>query len=351
MINEQTCKKMNKKPLDNVCLEQCPYDKMHYYDEKTDSCVFNKEMSKYCKMSVVIDGIDSLSSDEVKSATNCTFIKSLTIQNIPFSPLIDIQNKLFEILGQLGDIKTYLLIQNSPGIISLHFLPNLGAIRGYYDQENLTSFSTIIRNNENLQHFFKVGFVSKKGGLLVENNPSLCQDEIDNFIRQSDIKDGSSYQQVKCKIPIVKFHVIPSYSSALIHVDILKEGVVYQLVYKEKFGESFSKNLTSESIEINLKPNTTYDTHITSKMLGDEFYVFNSTLKTFKTRSHINYLNITEFTVTTDSATIKWENLNKLKNAFYLIHIDRNQSAYKIKNGWNREYLLFLTIKLINPQN
>lgn len=334
---------MGKHPLDNVCLERCPFHKMHHYNETTQSCTYKRENFIYCTDSFTIDGLDELMSQNV---TKCTFIDSLTIRNIPIpnNSSFDVQSQLFKIFGGLGDIRRCLLIENSPGITSLHFMPNLGEVRGNCKDINESKFSTIIRNNENLHHFFMQGFLSKKGALWVENNTALCQDEIANFMKQSEVKEGSLLQNsTECEIPVVKFHVIPSYTSALIHIDKLKDGVDYKLRFREKFSnESMNeRDLVSDAILLDFTPNKTYEMLIASKRKGDQVFRFLSALKEFKMRSFENFLNITNITVTPDSAFIQWKNLNKIKNAFYLVHIDQHQPAYQVKNGWNRK-LIFL---------
>lgn len=333
---------MKKHPLENVCLERCPVQIYHFYNETSKSCIYDesperKMYYKYCPESIEIDGLDGLLSSQ---SMNCTMVSNVIIRNISESSTVDIEARLFDIFKKLGDIRHCLLIENSPGISSLHFMPYLGEIRGNCKSFNYSDYSTVILGNENLHHFFMQGFKSKRGAVLVQNNSALCQDQIDMFMKQSDIKKGSSLQTSACDISVIKFNVLPSYETALFHMDKLEDGVDYNLVNVEAYNESskIEVKLLNDSLELALNANTSYNAVITYKAKGDVNFKFNSSLKSFRTRAFEGFLNITNIRVTSDSSNIQWANLNNLENAFYLVVIKRAQPATQIKNGWDRKF-------------
>lgn len=332
---------MNKRPLDNLCLERCPIQKFHFYNETLDSCIYDdsaerKKYYRYCSDSIEIDGLEGPNGLFSNLSINCTMVNSVAIRNIPFNNTVDIIGRLFKVFEKIGDIRHCLTIEDSPGISTLHFMLNLGEIRGKCSN---TSYSTVIRNNENLHHFFMQGFKSKRGAIFVQNNSALCQDEIDMFMKQSEIKSGSSLQTSDCTIPVINFNVLHALDSALIQVDKLKDGVDYNLTYMEKNNEDtkIEVSLLTDSVELSLTPNTHYQAVISYKAKSDEHFRFNSSLIRFSTRAFESFLNITDIAVTNNSSFIQWSNLNNIQSAFYLVVIKRAQPATQIKNGWDRK--------------
>lgn len=167
----------------------------------------------------------------------------------------------------------------------------------------------------------------------------MCRDELINWLAEnSNAMHYFDLQTFDCEVPIVKFNILQAYGSVLILIDKLKQGLKYKIFYSEIFTKNQKEVVLEKDYHVlNLTPNSTYEIFIASKRRDEEIFKFNSSSKIIKTIAFKEFIKITSNETNTNSMEIQWENSNQMENAFYLIHIDRNQSAEKIRKGWTRE--------------